>query len=155
MKPNIKKYKEPEYNKDLQYCIIVDIDGTVAHMKNRSPYDYSKVDSDIPDIAILSLIKSFLEGYGEKVHLFFVSGRKDECRSMTEDWLKNNAPEYDALYMRGEGDKRKDVEVKKDLFNEHINGKYNVLFVLDDRNQTVEGWRDLGLKCLQVAYGDF
>ena len=31
----------------------------------------------------------------------------------------------------------------------------NVLFILDDRNGVVEMWRSLGLKCLQVAEGNF
>ena len=36
-----------------------------------------------------------------------------------------------------------------------IKDKYQVDYVLDDRNQVVEMWRSLGLTCLQVADGDF
>jgi hypothetical protein len=57
--------------------------------------------------------------------------------------------------MRKEGDVRKDAIVKGEIYEKNINGKYNVLFVLDDRNQMVEMWRGLGLTCLQVADGDF
>ncbi len=37
-----------------------------------------------------------------------------------------------------------------------IKGKYFVRFVLDDRNQVVDMWRnEIGYACLQVYYGDF
>ncbi|MGH7203736.1 MAG: AAA family ATPase, partial [Candidatus Levyibacteriota bacterium] len=55
-----------------------------------------------------------------------------------------------------EKDFRKDAVVKKELYETHISGKYEVLFVLDDRDQVVEMWRkDLGLPCFQVDYGNF
>jgi len=57
--------------------------------------------------------------------------------------------------MRKTGDSRKDSIVKREIFEEHIKGKYRIQFVLDDRNQVVEMWRQLGLTCLQVAEGDF
>lgn len=57
--------------------------------------------------------------------------------------------------MRKSGDMRKDSIVKREMFDEHIRGRYNVNFVLDDRNQVVELWRSMGLTCLQVADGDF
>ena len=37
----------------------------------------------------------------------------------------------------------------------HINGKYNVLGVFDDRDQVVSVWRSLGLTCFQVNWGNF
>ena len=57
--------------------------------------------------------------------------------------------------MRKTGDFRKDSIVKKELFDENVRGKYNIEFVLDDRNQVVEMWRSIGLVCLQVADGNF
>lgn len=59
------------------------------------------------------------------------------------------------LYMRGEGATRKDSIIKEELFMEHVYRKYNVLFVLDDRNQVVDKWREMGLTCFQVAPGNF
>ena len=60
------------------------------------------------------------------------------------------------LEMRREKDGRQDAIVKRELFDTHILGKYYVEFVLDDRNQVVDLWRnDLGLTCFQVNYGDF
>ena len=57
--------------------------------------------------------------------------------------------------MRKGGDKRIDSIVKKELYRKYIEPFYRVKLVLDDRNQVVDMWRDLGLPCWQVAPGNF
>ena len=57
--------------------------------------------------------------------------------------------------MRRNGDSIPDAIIKMALFESYIRSKYDVEFVLDDRNQVVKMWRSLGLKCLQVQEGDF
>jgi hypothetical protein len=57
--------------------------------------------------------------------------------------------------MRVTGDKKKDSALKEEIYNKYIKGKYNVLFVLDDRQKVVDKWRELGLTCLQVNSGNF
>lgn len=42
---------------NLPWTIIVDIDGTIAHMNGRSPYDYSKVDTDTYDKSITYIVQ--------------------------------------------------------------------------------------------------
>ena len=56
--------------------------------------------------------------------------------------------------MRKDGDFRADYIVKQEIYDMHIKGK-NVLFVMDDRQQVVDMWRRNGLKCFQVAEGNF
>jgi uncharacterized HAD superfamily protein len=143
---------ELEWNSSFETCVICDIDGTLAHMDGRSPYDYTKVETDTVDRTISTLVND-LSGLGYKIIL--LSGRDGSCRDKTEAWLSENMIPYDHLYMRAAGDKRKDYVIKRELYNQHIFTKYNVLFVLDDRNQVVDMWRDNGLKCLQVAEGNF
>lgn len=156
----------PEYNPDLPDCIIVDIDGTVAIHNGRSPYDFKKCDTDLPNLPIIDLIKYYdagIEFYQERgeddksTKIIFMSGREDSVYKMTLEWLNKNVITVldDMLFMRKTGDYRKDVIVKKEIYEEHIKGKYNVRFVLDDRSSVVRGWRLLGLTCLQVADGDF
>lgn len=132
-------------------AIMVDIDGTLAHMRDRSPYEWHRVGEDKVD-PVISHILDCYEGMNK---IILLSGRDSVCRPETEDWLKDNAIPYDLLVMRKENDNRKDSIIKWELFQEHIEPNYNVLFVLDDRNQVVKMWREKGLKCLQVADGDF
>jgi len=148
LKPQPSIYTAP---KGARVAVICDIDGTLAHMTGRSPYDWSRVSEDTIDPVVRSLFNQQLG-----VHKIVLSGRDSVSREETERWLGINDVEYDDLFMRSEGDKRKDSVVKRELFDEHIRDKYRVLFVLDDRQQVVDMWRDeLGLKCLQVAPGDF
>lgn len=148
-----------EWVPGLPEAIIVDIDGTVAHMAGRSPYDYTQVHTDTVDEHVTWLVNRIAGGSGARV--LFVSGRDDSCREETAKWLDNHKIYWDELHMRPtgakdeRGNKLPDYLVKYTLFNENIRGKYNVRFVLDDRNQVVDLWRALGLKCLQVQPGDF
>ncbi len=45
--------------------------------------------------------------------------------------------------------------MKEELYRQHIEGNYNIKFVLDDRQQVVDMWRRFGLTVFQVDGGDF
>jgi len=134
--------------------IIVDLDGTYALRCDRQWFDYSKVDQDTVDVTVDGIVNAYAKmGYT----ILIVSGREGtaECLSKTHAWLKNhNVPFYD-LMMRKEGDYRRDSIVKEEIYNKYIKDKFDVEFVLDDRQAVVDKWRELGLKCLQVAPGNF
>ncbi len=147
-----------EVDESLPKAIIVDIDGTLAHTVGRSPYDYTRVSEDSVDLTIRELV-NLCNTVGSQILL--VSGRDNSCYNTTRQWLWDNSVWFDRLWMRpveavdSRGGKLPDFMIKYDIFNKHIRGKYNVQFVLDDRDQVVDLWRRLGLKCLQVAPGDF
>lgn len=147
LKPKVEPIK---FNPNLSPCIICDLDGTLC-LFDGDPYerDFTKdrVNESVADIVRL---------YAENgMRIFYVSGRKDKFRNQTEEWLKRHDLDWSSPLMRKTDDERKDSIIKKEIYEEFIKGKYNVLFVLDDRNQMVEMWRSLGITCLQVAEGDF
>lgn len=151
---NTIQYRDQD--ESLEKAILVDIDGTVALAKGRGLFEYSKVNADVPNKPIVDLIKT-LHATG-KYKIIFVSGREgtDDCADKTAQWLANTFSFPPTLVMRQQGDMRKDAIVKKELFEKFIKNLYNVHFVLDDRNQVVDMWRqELQLPCLQVNYGDF
>jgi predicted kinase len=137
---------------DLPRAILVDIDGTLAHKHDRNAYDYKHVDKDECDMIIAELVNQL---YRLHYTIIIVSGREDSCQDLTISWLKKHMIDYHHLYMRKSKDMRKDRVVKKEIYDREIKDKYSVLFVLDDRNQVVEMWREIGLKCLQVQEGNF
>ena len=57
--------------------------------------------------------------------------------------------------MREKGDHRGDEIVKKEIYDNQIKPIYDVMCVFDDRDKVVKMWRDEGLLCCQVYYGDF
>lgn len=143
----------PVENDDREEAIIVDVDGTLAHIADgRNPYDASRAMNDELDDAV-SVITAMAYQNGYKV--IILTGRSAEHRQVTEEWLEANGVPYDELYTRAEGDTRKDSIVKEELYRTHVEPRYRVKFVLDDRNQVVDMWRNIGLKCLQVDYGNF
>lgn len=133
-------------------CYIFDIDGTLAIMADRSPYDYTRVSEDTVNENVASIFDALSK---TEASMIIMSGRQENCRAETEEWLRENDINYNKLLMRPYDDKRKDSEVKKELYEQNIKGKYNVLGVYDDRNQVVEMWRHEGLTCFQVNYGFF
>jgi hypothetical protein len=135
-------------------AVLVDIDGTLAHRGDRSPYDWSRVGEDQPNPAVIELVQTIAAAGQHRIIL--MSGRDEVCRQQTEMWLDAQAVPYEALYMRPHKDNRKDSIVKADLYRRHIEGRYDVAWVVDDRDQVVRMWREeLGLTCLQVAEGNF
>lgn len=140
-------------DESLPKAIICDLDGTLALMNGRNPFDAAQCENDLLNQPVAKVLKTF-QALGHKILL--LSGRKDEHKTQTINWLAKHGIGYDLLELRQTTDNRKDSIVKKELFEAHIAGKYYVEFVLDDRNQVVDLWRnDLGLTCFQVAYGDF
>lgn len=133
--------------------IICDLDGTLALMKRRNPFDATKCDEDELNIPVANVLKAFAEkGY----HILLLSGREDRFRTPTIRFLEKYQIPYDHLWMRKTKDFRKDAIIKKEIFNREIAGKYEIEFVMDDRNQVVDMWRkELGLTCFQVGEGDF
>lgn len=148
---HIKKVEPIVQDKTLPPAIIVDVDGTLAHMKDRSPFDWDRVGEDKCD----DIIKGIVNAYDNLGTIIVMSGRDSCCRDITIKWLNDNNIVWDTLLMREEGDFRKDSIVKRELFDNNIKDKYYIEYVLDDRNSVCDMWRDMGLKCLQVAPGNF
>lgn len=149
IRPNIKR---PEWNGDLPVAYIFDMDGTLALMKDRSPFDWARVGEDEVDLFVATLLLTIEENGGK---ILIVSGRDMACYKETEEWLKKYQLPFELLLMRGEGDVRPDQIVKRELYENNIKDRYNVLGVFDDRDSVVSLWRSLGLKCFQCDYGSF
>jgi len=137
-------------------AVICDLDGTLSLFEKedetrsnyRSPYDASTCDNDLLNEVVYNIIS-------KQENVLLVSGREDKYKEPTLRFLEQNNVKFTELIMRKSGDNRKDSIIKREIFENHIKGKYNIDFVLDDRNQVVEMWRSLGLTCLQVADGNF
>lgn len=147
--------KKAKFNPKLQPAILVDLDGTLAIIGDRNVYDAEKCDEvDVLNIPVAETVKLYHKA-GYKI--IFCSGRIDKYRDATVRFINKHLPDIEyVLFMRNSGDKRKDSIVKDEIFQREINGKYNVLLALDDRDQVVEHYRKvLGLTVFQVEYGNF
>lgn len=142
-----------EQDHNLPGAYIFDMDGTLALLNGRSPYDASTCEDDLPNVPVVDLLFS-LHGDGGQ-DIIIMSGRNESARLPTEKWLKKYNIPYVALFMRPEDNWINDGEMKRKLFMDNIFGKWHVLGAFDDRNRVVRAWRDLGLQCYQVSDGNF
>lgn len=141
-----------EPDPDLPSAVLVDVDGTVAIMCGRSPYDETRVHEDRPNLPVIRAVQAMdMAGY----ELVFMSARTAACREATDAWIKRHVGDFAELHMRAEGDMRKDSVVKAELFDRHIRGRWNIVGVFDDRRQVVDMWRAAGLTVFHVAEGEF
>lgn len=148
-----KIYPTFQFTPGLPYCAIFDIDGTLAHMNGkRGPFDWDKVDRDDIDTHVARM-----NGLHADVcdKIIIVSGRDDTSLELTKEWLDFYKIHYDIILMRKAGDFRKDSVVKREIYEQHIIGKYNIAAIYDDRKQVVDELRSMGLKVFQVEPGLF
>lgn len=141
--------------KDKVPTVVFDIDGTLAEKGDRSPFDMSKVDLDLPIDYTCTMIDGFINNGWEVV---FLSGRNECAREKTEHWLKEvlgyalDLPLGHELFMRADGDNRKDYVIKMELFDNHVREDYDVKAVVDDRKQVIEQcWNVLGIPVVNVG----
>jgi predicted kinase len=140
-------------NTTLPKAILCDLDGTLALLNNRNPFDATNCDADLLNEPVANVLKNYKQlGY----QIILVSGREDKYKEPTLRFLDQHNIKFDKLLMRKAGDSRKDAIIKREIFDAEIKDRYFVEFILDDRNQVVNMWRDeLKLPCFQVYYGDF
>lgn len=132
---------------------LVDIDGTIALRGDRSPYDWSRVGDDTPNVPVVTVVRALARA-GHRI--IYLSGRSEVCRAATGAWIAAHVGVAgDALYMRPAGDYRPDEIMKRALYERYVRPRYPVRAILDDRAKVVRMWRALGLTVLQVDDGDF
>ena len=152
-------YKPYTPDPSLPVAFSFDLDGTLAHTNGkRGPYDFTKYHLDEADIAlgvITDLIDFATFERLVNIKTLILTGRDAKYRPECVSWLSEQGVHYDRLIMRPEGDTRNDAVVKSDLWDEHIDGTYNVLMHFDDRRRVVNGLRRKGVKVAAVADGDF
>ena len=136
----------------------MDLDGTVCLHNGRSPYDLTRVSEDIPNYPLVRFLKELICNK----HIIFLSGREgtNQCRQDTINWLTENICSSDfgckwELLMREENNFEPDEIIKERIFHKEIEPKYNVIAIFDDRDKVVKMWRNLGLLCNQVYWGNF
>jgi predicted secreted acid phosphatase len=140
--------------------VVFDIDGTIAdiserihHVKNK-PKNWTAFFAGMAqDKAIDSMVELCNILYSSGVRIILCSGRNEQHRKETVDWLARQGVNYHELILRADGDMRSDVIAKREMLAGIDKDK--ILFVVEDRSRVVEMWRSEGLVCLQCAPGEF
>ncbi len=148
----LRPLKRVTQDENAPQSVIFDLDGTLADLNGRNPYDASECEYDLPNYPVIDVLKKYKR---DDYKIIITSGREDKYAGQTKNWLAKYDIEPDLILMRKSDDNRKDYTVKEEMFKEHILNKYYVEVVFDDRERVVDCWRDLGLTCFAVADGKF
>lgn len=164
----------------MRKCYVFDLDGTLCDITHRlhfikPPENYNEDEKakfkpdwraffaacvdDKPIPHMLMLYETIVCCHNVK-DAVIVSGRSDEVRIQTVNWLVDHSSFIDGLrmetlYMRKAGDHRPDYKVKEEILELMRKDGWEPIMVFDDRKQVVDMWRKNGIPCLQVADGDF
>ena len=165
--------------------VAFDLDGTLCDLSHRLhhilnaegvknwPEFFRRCEWDEPIEPMVELCNMMIT-CGGGTEVIFVSGRNSVCQEATIRWLRQNImtlgglelgdPEHGfvdqcrrpLLYMRDEDDRRPDYKVKRELLLRIIEDRgQRPDLVFDDRQQVVDMWREHGIRCCQVAPGNF
>ena len=141
-----------------QKDVIVDIDGTLADCSHRVHFIRGKrkkwkkffdaASKDRPRIDVVARVRELAKRH--RIHL--VSGRPEQYRRQTLEWLGHYRIPFESLHMRENGDYRSDDIVKQEILDLCFD-KANIELVIDDRPRVVRMWQSNGLKVLDVGDG--
>jgi hypothetical protein len=142
---------------------IFDIDGTLADISHRlhfiqsKPADWRKFFAACPDDEPIPEVIQVAKSLGGVVHIMLLTGRSEEIREKTLDWLNELEIPCTALFMREVGDHREDSVVKSEMLDDLIHQWPNekIMGIFEDRKQVVDMYRAKGLRVFQVAEGNF
>jgi FMN phosphatase YigB (HAD superfamily) len=156
MEPNRHDWTAPP-DKEL---VLVDMDGTLAdvshrvhHVRGRGKKNWGAffrgMVHDPPNEVIADWVRNLKPEYT----VVILSGRPSNYARETVEWLRRHHIPFEHLLMRPAGDHRPDHIVKKELMD--TLPRERIAFVIDDRSSVCRMWRSEGLRCFQIAEGDF
>ena len=146
--------------------VIFDLDGTLALIDKRRAlaakpdgkinwktfFNPENIILDEPNVPVIEMAK-MLKKQGHSIVIF--SGRDSISKVETILWLQKFGVPFDVLKMRPQGTFTPDDTLKQNWLDQLFPDKSDVLCVFDDRDKVVKMWRENGLSCFQVDYGNF
>lgn len=140
--------------------VVFDIDGTLADVSERIHHVRTKpknwdafFEGMAQDRAIHSMVRLCNILHASSIRIVLCSGRTEQYRRQTVEWLERESVRYHELRLRRDGDRRSDAIAKKEMLRDLDRSR--VLFIVEDRSRVVEMWRAEGYVCLQCAPGEF
>lgn len=147
----------------MQTAVIMDMDGTlcdvssIRHHVNPNDPGYSgekrfdlfhseSIDCPPDPRAVAEHERALDEGHA----ILVVTARMYEWRYVTMLWLNENGLSYDELYMRKDGDFRRDVEVKADILAAIRQDGYEPVRAVDDNPSVVELWESEDIETVVI-----
>jgi hypothetical protein len=139
--------------------VISDIDGSLANIDHRvhlaqagdwESFHYFAKDDKVCEGA-RSMLTLFAK-YGYEIVI--ITGRPLKWKGETELWLRLHGIPYDELHMRPSTSYDPDDVLKQQIWQANLTDR-EIIFAIEDRDKTVEMWRDLGIDVWQISKGKY
>jgi hypothetical protein len=139
---------------ELPTAVLVDVDGTLCNVS--SVRHYVEADPGKKDFDAFHKASQFCPPHQQALDyciaaheaghaVIVVTARMEMWRYITTQWLNEHVPvPWHGPAMRPQGDYRKDVLVKTDLYNA-ISAHYRVVGAIDDNPNIIDLWTTLGI----------
>ena len=152
--------------------IVFDLDDTLADSServNKYLWDgdtrvenpdweafFAECSNDKPIWPIIHLYKLLEDEYDDN-DIKIWTARDNATRTETLKWLRKHGIRIlnSNLTMRLEGDRTDDDELKRMWLKTHMAAGWKPDLVFEDRKRIVDMYRKEGIRCVQVADGDF
>jgi hypothetical protein len=142
-----------------QPAVIVDMDGTlcdvsaVMHLQ-AEPDGFTAFHEACAQCPPYQAVIDWCLAYHSQGHeILIVTGRDAWARKLTERWLSKHLPVPAAgLHMRGDGDFRSNVAVKREIHSS-LALSYDIVAAIDDDPEIVGLWQEVGMAVAIVLDG--
>jgi hypothetical protein len=144
--------------------IVIDIDGTCTNEQHRTKHAqngdwatyFSMLHQDTPNEDVVAALRMFQTSL---IGLLSLTGRPEQYRPATLEWLEQYDVPFDYLLMRPD-DNRESAEILKlrqleEFFGSKESVLRHVLFALEDRDKIVKAFRQYGIPTWQVREGGY
>lgn len=142
--------------RELPHVVICDLDGTLGDIQHRAIHavnkDWPRFNGLLGEDPVIHATAELLRAYMARGYIVVLcTGRSEEYRDATIEWLNRNEIQWHRLLMRPRGNFESDTLIKPGLVVEAGYTVDRVLMILEDRWKMVETWRSMGYTCWQVA----
>lgn len=137
-----------------QPIVICDLDGTLSSASWRLPFVknkdwkgfYDRIPFDRPNQEVLRFLHSRDAAGGKTIYL---TGRPEDYRDITSDWLRRHGLRDSPLLMRRSGDFRPDYVVKEEILDTKLKSM-EVELVIEDRTNVIAMWKRRGFRVWEI-----
>jgi uncharacterized HAD superfamily protein len=140
---------------------IIDVDGTISDFNHRKEFALAKdwyafqqlCHLDKPIVPVIQVVRGL---WAQGWLIFVVTGRNQEYREITKEWLVKHGLPFSKLITRTQDDIGvRDVDFKRRALDELTRNypAHQFALAIEDRDELVEMWRGEGLICLQAQKG--
>jgi phosphoglycolate phosphatase-like HAD superfamily hydrolase len=145
---------------ELPEAVIFDVDGTLCDVRSirhlvagprRDFHSFHMRSVDCPPNEEVKEAAHHARQVGRAV--IVVTARMECYRHVTSMWLALNQIPSDALYMRRDGDFRKDFLVKREILAK-IRRRWNPVHAWDDNPEVIALWQQENIECTVVPGWD-